>query len=62
MVLKRSAWAGTLYESFPDDGDTARLENLRSNLGVLWEPVWKHNMHEDLSAAIDMIGREGFLQ
>lgn len=62
MVLKRSAWAGTLYESFPDDDDTARLENLRSNLGVLWEPVWKHDMHEDLSAAIDMIRREGFLQ
>ena len=56
MVLKRSAWAGTLFESLPDNSDdTARFENLRRNLGVLWEPIWHHDIHGDLDTAIDMM-------
>ncbi|KAL4070731.1 hypothetical protein J3A83DRAFT_4094105 [Scleroderma citrinum] len=62
MVLKRSAWAGTLYGSLPNNrDDTACFENLRSNLTALWEPVWHYNIQEDLSAAMDMLRGEEIL-
>ncbi|KAG6330766.1 hypothetical protein ID866_8322 [Astraeus odoratus] len=56
MVLRRSAWAGEIYESLPiDDNGTSQIVALRNDLSVLWEPVWHYDFHDDLVTAVDML-------
>lgn len=59
MVLRRSFWAGELYESLQGDDDEEAIASLRKQLSTLWDPVLRHDIGQDVEAALQRLKDTG---
>ncbi|KAJ7864860.1 FAD/NAD-P-binding domain-containing protein [Mycena olivaceomarginata] len=58
MVLKESFRAGVIYENFGKAG-YATGADIEGHLAGIWEPIWHHNLDEDVAAAIASLQEQG---
>ncbi|KAJ7243390.1 FAD/NAD(P)-binding domain-containing protein [Mycena haematopus] len=59
MVLERSFRAGVIYESFGKPGYRSGTE-MGGHLGRIWEPIWRHDLDADVTAAVASLKEHGF--
>ncbi|KAH7923897.1 FAD/NAD(P)-binding domain-containing protein [Leucogyrophana mollusca] len=59
MILERSTWAGELYESLQEGDSSSVIEQLRTELVDLWDPVWHHDIQADIGIAVQQLKEEG---
>jgi len=57
MVLRGSAAAGHIYENYFPGGYS--YEEVKANLQGIWQPVWYHNLEDDMNAAIKLLEEQG---
>ncbi|OAX38393.1 hypothetical protein K503DRAFT_691684, partial [Rhizopogon vinicolor AM-OR11-026] len=55
MILRRSVWAGELYDSLQGDDDGEVIASLRKQLSTLWNPVWHHDLGQDVEVALQRL-------
>ena len=49
--------SGRIYEGFGPSGDT--FEGMRRDLEGIWDPVWRHEVMDDIEGAIRRLEVEG---
>ena len=59
MVLRKSFWAGELYESLQGDDDEEAITSLRKQLSTLWDPVLRHDLDQDVEVALQRLRDAG---
>jgi salicylate hydroxylase len=56
MVHQRSREAGEIYDSY---GTKYNAEQLQEHLSGIWDPVWDHDLQEDVVTAFERLKYRG---